>query len=48
MSKEIYYRVPYKVNEDGIPRIQAEEYEEYKEHLSEMADGLKKDRKSFI
>lgn len=47
-----FYRFPYGVNADGTPKIQArmthEEYMEYKKQLEEMANGLKKDRMSFI
>lgn len=51
MAEKIY-RFPYGVNADGTPKIQArmthEEYMEYQKYLVEMADGLKKDRMSFI
>lgn len=51
MAEKIY-RFPYGVNEDGTPKIQArmtpEEYAEYKKHLAEVADGLKKNRILFI
>lgn len=43
------YRFPYGVNADGTPKIQAkmshEEYEEYKRHSAEMADGLQQNLK---
>ncbi len=51
MAKNMY-RFPYGVNSDGTPKIQArmtpEEYAEYKKHLEEMANGLKKDRIAVI
>ncbi len=51
MAKEIY-RFPYGVNTDETPKIQArmtpEEYTEYKKHLAEMTNGLKKNRMAFI